>query len=692
MDDDSSELQNYPCRVVGGTVVDLSLWPSPDEGALTGIIREQYFDRKVAVKLYLKSVPAEQLKHETGIGEKQVYRLINERCLVLHEDGRLYGWRGLIPHIHIRPYKRHTKIRIDNFGKGGAGAMQALLDRYPEIRAEFQRRILKHSDGKKLGAKNQTINMHWVWFQDELRRRGCEVRNEWPFNTDSLAYYSVRRYVEQIELSNPRALAYSSGGPEFVRKQKTGDGSQRPVFKFLGRVEMDAHKLDGRFCVSIPQIDGGTKERIVHRLWVICIIDVVTRVVLGYHFSMGKEISSDDVMRCIKFALSKWERKTITFSDSPYLQEAGFLSSLGDDFVGLCWDETSVDGALAETCQRVKDALRDGVGAVLVTPENSFSVRRGLDDRPFIEAFFRNLAGKGFQKLSNTTGAKPKDRKGHDPEAIALTSRFQYEYAEEILDVMIANYNGKKHGGIHGRIPLLYAKLLYEASPGDFRRANLTAVESLLSVRKLCTVRGGAKVGRATFVECDYAHYTNEILQNRQDLVGKKIWVIHHKEDDARLALASTQDGTSLGVLRASPPWHALPHSLAVRRAIARVIASGKFHIPAGGDGISMFINFVESQPGHKLPVHPAYLAVRRILSQAADPFVGESTLQAAQERAGIVPEPAADMSGGVGSPSTSPGPEALPARRLIASKDAPVTSTLPPRRMAANRSKDEPK
>jgi len=261
-----------------------------------------------------------------------------------------------------------------------------------------------------------------------------------------------------------------------------------------------------------------------------------------------------------------------------------------------------------------------------------------------------------------------------------------------LLDVLIANYNATRHSGIGKRTPLAYAKLLFESSQADFRTADLSDIESLLSVRKLCIVRGGAEVGRGLYVECNYARYTNETLQNRQDLVGKKIWVIHHKEDDARIALASTQDGVSLGVLRAAPPWHVHPHSLAIRRAIARAQASGKFDIPAGGDGISTFLDFVEAQPGNKLPIHPAYLEARRILSRAADQFVGETTLQAAQERAGIILDTSSDKNSAKLSATASANSKTLRAQQSTVSEPAGTANALPPRRMAANRSKDEPK
>lgn len=394
---------------------------------------------------------------------------------------------------------------------------------------------------------------------------------------------------------------------------------------------------------------------------------------------MRREVSKDDVLRAVKRGLNRWDNRPVTFSDTPYLEGAGLLSSIGEEFVGLCWDETSVDGALAETCPHVKNALRDAVGSSLLEPNSSFSIRRSKDDRPFIEAYFRNLAGKGFQRLSNTTGSKPQDRKGREPEAVALTSRFQYEYAEELLDVLIANYNATPHRGIGNRTPLAYARFLYQHTPG-LRRAEPGVIEALFSTRKRCTVRGGAATGRAPFIDFQYARYTNEVLHNRQDLVGKEIWVTCHKEDDCRVALASTLDGQSLGVLRAAPPWHASPHSLSVRTAIRQAHSRGQFSIPAGGDGVEAFLHFVESQPNSKLPVHPTYLEARRILTTSVEQSIGVSLLESAKERA---------ANPNLGKKHER-GNETISAEQNHSSKTGhsrpDSAPSLPPRRMTATR------
>lgn len=670
-DEKVEDAAQYSRRTVGGRSIDTSQWATPDVGALQGERRALYLARKKAITLYLKGETDQVIKNATSLGAKQAGRLIRERCLETHPDGRPYGWRGIVPWIRLKEYHRRTKIRIDQFGSGGAGAMQAIFDLHPDLRKRFDDRIRGGKSGKGLVEVRRSYQRHCDWFTNQLRDLGYEARGDWPFNTSSRGYMAIRRHIMAVRAADPRALAMATGGPDLVTKLKAGDGGNRPVLHFMQRVEMDAHKLDGRFCVSIPLPDGDYKEKIVHRLWVVVILEVVSRAVLGYYFSMGREVSSDDVMRAIKRALSKWSPRHVSFSDTPYVPGAGLLSSRGEKFVGLCWDETSVDGALAETCKRVKSALSDAVHSTLLEPNSAFSARRSKDDRPFIETFFRTLAGRGFQRLSNTTGAKPQDRKGKEPEAVAVTSRFQYEYAEELLDVLIANYNATPHSGIGGRTPLDYAEFLYKNSQYEFRHVEPTLAQSLFSVRKQCRVRGGAAEGRAPYVEFQYARYSNQILSGRNDLVGSKIWVICHKEDDCRVAQGSTIDGGSLGILRAAPPWNRSPHSLSVRTAIRRACAQGRFLIPPGGDAIDTFIRYVESQPDGKLPVHPAYLEARRILAEAANKSVGEQMLDAA-----LAKDTETYPADGVVT-------DAKVARTTKAVSPGDASSRLPPQRMA---------
>ena len=109
-------------RTVGGQHIDTEQWATPDEGALEGDRRVLYLARKQAVSLYLSGAPGRTIEQLTSLGAKQAYRLIRERCLEVHPDGRPCGWRELLPWFRIKPYRRRKKIRVDQFGSGAERA------------------------------------------------------------------------------------------------------------------------------------------------------------------------------------------------------------------------------------------------------------------------------------------------------------------------------------------------------------------------------------------------------------------------------------------------------------------------------------------------------------------------------------------------------------------------------------------
>ncbi|MEQ1561038.1 MAG: hypothetical protein ABL933_19170 [Methyloglobulus sp.] len=417
-------IQNNLGRKIKGfsniTLEDVENWPTPDEGAFSEKIRSKYLNRKNAVKMYLSGCSDDTIRSNCGMCLVQVYRLITERCLQIHPDGLIYGWRGLIPSLRIKAYDRTKPFNIDAYGYGSAGVLQSVLNQHPEFRTSFEKYILRSFQKHELGEGKRPRQKQWKWFLDQLRKLGYEQKNQWPFNTESMGYMTICKYINHVLDSNPKQAVRVLGGPDIEKKFIAGDGVDRPVNNIFQRVEMDAHKIDGRFCVMMPTLDGDYHPKIIHRVWVIVIIEIVSRAVLGYFLSMAKEVSKDDVLRTIKNALTPWQRRNITFSDEAYIDGAAMPSGLSNHFVGICWDETSVDGALAETCKHVESVLDDVVGSKLISPESGYSSRRSKDDRPFIESYFRSLASRGFQKLSNTTGSKPSEKKGRDPDKVAL--------------------------------------------------------------------------------------------------------------------------------------------------------------------------------------------------------------------------------------------------------------------------------
>jgi hypothetical protein len=94
-------------RRLSAEELNISEWKYPDEGALPdGPIKTGYFDRKKAINLYLQGATEAEIRTFAGIGLAQTLRLIKERCLSVHNDGEVWGWRALVPWERINSYQR----------------------------------------------------------------------------------------------------------------------------------------------------------------------------------------------------------------------------------------------------------------------------------------------------------------------------------------------------------------------------------------------------------------------------------------------------------------------------------------------------------------------------------------------------------------------------------------------------------
>lgn len=602
------------------------LWTRVDADALPEARRELFLRRKTGIQLYFDGATEAAIREACGFGRSHIYRLITERCLAQNPDGNANGWRGALPYRRVKEWSRTTPLEISDAGAGAAGALRWLFESPggSELEARFRKHILGRLP--KLAAAKRPKQELFTWFIKELRAAGLEARGEWPFNVEKLGYVSICKFIDKVMDENPRRKRQLLGGEEAERKARAGDGADRPRLRVFQRVECDAHKLDSRLVVAIPSPHGGYETRKIRRLWVIVIIEVESRAVLGYHLSLHPECSAEDVLRTVKRALTRWAPRELLWSGNAYVDGAGLPSAHHERYLGACWDEFSVDGAMANICDRVERQLREVVGSTILKPQDptSYTSRRSKDDRPFIESFFGQLARGGFHRLLTTTGSKPSDKRGANPEETAAETQFQLEYAEELLDTLIANYNARPHSGLGWRSPLAQLDFLTSREPERIRQADAGEVQRMVSVRKLCTLKGGVSTGRRPYFQFANARYSAEWLALRTDLLGKLLWLQLEDEDDARFASVSNERGEFLGVVRAAPPWNRSPHTLYMRQAIRGLEKRRMLHLSGQCDAVEELIRYAEGSKDKKLPPHPAYLEARRVLQQHAQALAGQ--------------------------------------------------------------------
>ncbi|MGU8077236.1 hypothetical protein [Burkholderia pyrrocinia] len=204
-----------------------------------------YLRRERAIRPYLEGATKIQIKVVCGMGRGQSYRLLTERCLKPHPDGRIGGWWGLLPHARVKAYERRTvPLELNAWSGGAVGALQWVFE--SPARRGFENKLRKRILGKlpELEASRRPRMAIFHWFLAELRERGFERRGEWPFNVEKRSYLTLARYIDRILVEHPARACELASGLEATRKARAGDGTRRPPLAPFERVECDAHKLD----------------------------------------------------------------------------------------------------------------------------------------------------------------------------------------------------------------------------------------------------------------------------------------------------------------------------------------------------------------------------------------------------------------------------------------------------------------
>lgn len=95
---------------------------SLDEDALDPSIRQAFEQRRSAIEAYARGDRLEQIESACGVHRSTVLRLV-QRAQCPHSDGRLWGYRALVPHVRVQVYERSLPARVLLHGKAGnAGA------------------------------------------------------------------------------------------------------------------------------------------------------------------------------------------------------------------------------------------------------------------------------------------------------------------------------------------------------------------------------------------------------------------------------------------------------------------------------------------------------------------------------------------------------------------------------------------
>jgi putative transposase len=585
-------------------LTDASLWPGVDASALDSARQATYLQREQAVRSYLQGASLAQIERQLHIDRSTVRRLL-ERCLTPHSDGRIQGFRALIPHARAKHYERTLPARRRSSPGGLSGAMGQLFAQLPQLPRIIERAIssgsLRLSDSDRLAGLG---DVH-VKLLAACREAGLGAR-DYPFNQEGGGYRSLsvwvrRRLQSRVPLSVVR------------RSDHAWNATVRP----FSVVELDGHKLDLRVRVRFVDASGIPIDLESERLFVITLIDVCTRVVLGWQLVPAPQYDHHDVLATLQDALRPRRRRAQFSSPAlAYRAGAGFVADVMPQLAGACWDVLKLDNAASHLTEDAFEPICRFVGCRMEAgPVGEPAVR------PYIERFFGTLAERLSSKLPGATGRHPRDPAGQRGRKTALALLVTWQELEELLDVSIAHYHATSHDGLNGRSPLEALQFALEHQTTPVRTLPQLLRERLHQLQPvhLATVRGSVARGVAPYVSLYGARYSSEVLQRSPGLAGKRIRV-YLRPDDMREAWAYAATGAELGRLVVQEGWRYSRHTLRLRKHILRERRLGRLRFAGEQDPVQLFALAQRRTGRHKLKDGTVTLQLGEVAVPASAP------------------------------------------------------------------------
>ncbi|MGB6310593.1 MAG: hypothetical protein WBF89_22650 [Steroidobacteraceae bacterium] len=551
--------------------------------------RRRYQSRAAAIEFYSRGLPVGEVEGKTRVDRRTLYRMI-ERALRRHPDGRPWGFRALIPSLRTVAYQRRKNSK--GKGRGLSGSFGQLLDRHRELEGLLckliqSREVLLMQRGERFYVKG--LNLAHNRFTALCRSLGLTAK-DYPLNQDEQGRRSLGNTLRNRMLEGFAGAHRSAGGERVKPAAALKWGHAKVVTDPFDTVEFDAHKLDLRLKILDQDPYGDEQAFEIERVWLLAMIDIGTRAIIGYTLCLRREYGRYDVIRTLEKALAPAQRPPITIPDLEPIKNGGFVSEVFPETAYACWRQIRFDNARAHLAADSLDVACELLGCTVdVGPAYE------PDDRPFIERFFGTVATRFTHRLPGTTGSKASDvlRLLKDP-GNDLRLVVSLDELRELLAVWVMNYNGTPHGGLgSGRTPLEAMRVGIRDRPILLRHLPQALRGNLCLLQRVHPARVRGHVGRGDKPHISFYHvrYTSERLARAPELIGKRLR-IYYDADDIRVLRAFLADGTEFSELTAGGLWSATPHSLEVRTRIFKAKRLRQLRFGQWDDPVQVYLDF----------------------------------------------------------------------------------------------------
>jgi len=537
-------------------------WKTVEESCLNENDLIIFRKRKKVVDMYIDGYTISEICRETGIiGTSEPKRLLS-KCISPDEYGNYNGYTALIP--YIRKMKTYTRTKEQNIfysKNGNSGMFNQLLQEYTELKLYIDNLYF----GKILSVLEKNITPQTIHKKFLVKCRALGIKEyEYPFTVKSKAKRSIYIYLKTLGIENPSKIhnRLDVNATEKMNDVGIGHPLSMPEIRPFSVVQIDGHKLDCITTLEVRTPSGDTETKIIQRFWLLTLIDVATRTILGYHITIESAYDRFDILKCIKNAIVPKTPMYFHINGLEYPENNGFHSIAIPETEWAVFDELMLDNALAHLSKDVIKQVTNYLNATVnfgpvATPE-----RRGI-----IERYFQTFESRGFHRIVSTTGTGITDPRRRGAEKDAIKYQITFDKLIEITEVLIAQYNNTPHNANNGFTPLevmkqrinkgLLPNYLEEEKRRNFMLNYITVTRK---------VRGKLGTGRRPYIAFEGAEYRSDVLSKSFSLVGRTL-TLKFNPDDIRTCKSYFEDGTEFCDLRVVGQWRNFAHSLDQRNA-----------------------------------------------------------------------------------------------------------------------------
>jgi len=571
----------------GQEFLDPSNWLPVKSDELPLNKKERYHARKKALDEYLLSdIPIDLIVAKTGVSRAEIYRILN-RAFQARDDGFPVGYLACIPGYRLKRYSRKSASDI-----GHAGKMAQFLEGYPDIHKLLDDWALGKKKVDASVFRGRNVKRVWVALRRACIDAGIDVEDSYPFTNVDGGREAVRRYVKNLQNTAFVSAAKVNHG-EATAKLARANGANVPVPTRVPyeRVQLDGHRIDGIFVVSMLDPQGNMVELPLSRLWLLVMIDNASRCVLGYSLSLLENYSSEDVLNCIGSSFVPWKPKDVPESLNLYKSGAGLPSGVIPECAWRVFSTLQYDNAWSHLSSWVQGRLINcGVSEVVtIKPKSPRS-------DSIVERFMNTFESYSMHKLPNTTGSTPQDPRRRGSEKAAIKLNIGLDELEIITDFTIANYNATAHSHLNGKSPNEYLQYRISIDSDLIRTTPETNLDGLgLFDRDYSRViRASLQQGHRPYIKFMGVRYSSDTLRDRSDLMDASVY-FRVNIKDIRTGSLFHKSGEFIGRVSADQHWMERAHSISERRAILALtkknILTSDAHQP-----LLEYFNYIEKQ------------------------------------------------------------------------------------------------